>query len=326
MADQKSATPATTGQGRGGVPATSTERFNTVKALVEKNKGALLMALPKHVDVDRFSRVFFTTILKNPKLLECEPRSLVSALIQCGELGLETNPFLGLIYLVPFWNGKARKLEVQIIPGYRGYVALADRSGRVSDITAHVVYENEPFEIDYGSDEKIKHTPKPPSERGEKKIGAYVVTKLRDGRTKTTFMWTEDILKRREVSQGAWLREYNQTSKKFEYVMKNGKKVLDPKGVWAMWEDEQFEKTVIRHQARLLPLSPEYQKIQSLDVAIEADQSQRQAISFDDVEDIIDITEESAAIQGHQAEEKTEERTDSLRDRLDAANQSTQVA
>jgi recombination protein RecT len=325
MADPKSATPATTGKPGSNLPV-SAQRFNTVKSLVEKNKAALLMALPKHIDPDRFARVFYTTILKTPKLLECEPRSLVSALIQCGELGLETNPFLGLVYLLPFWNGKTKQLEVQLIPGYRGYVSLAMRSGQVVDVTAHVIYENEPCEILYGNDERINHTPLPPDKRGDKKIGAYVRTKLRDGTVKTTFMWTDDILKRREVSQGAWLKEYNQVSKKFENKLdKDGKKILDPKSSWCMWEDEQFEKTAIRHQARLLPLSPEYSRIQALDVAVESNQSQRQPIDFDDVSDIIDVTEQSALSPEAAAEEVTHDRTEALKERLDAANKSTQV-
>jgi recombination protein RecT len=324
MADPKSAPPATKEQVKSNLPVAA-QQFNTVKSLVEKNKAALLMALPKHIDPDRFARVFYTTILKTPKLLECEPRSLVSALIQCGELGLETNPFLGLAYLLPFWNGKTKKLEVQIIPGYRGYVSLAMRSGQVVDITAHCVYENEPFEISYGTNEEIKHTPLPPDKRGERKIGAYVRTKLKDGTTKTTFMWSDDILKRREVSQGAWLKEYNQATRKFENKRdKDGNKILDPHSPWGMWEDEQFEKTAIRHQARLLPLSPEYNRFQALDVAVEANQSQRQAIDFDDVSDIIDITEESGGATG-QAEGATQDRAESLKERLDAANKSTQV-
>lgn len=46
---------------------------------------------------------------------------------------------LGQAYLIPFWNGKARRLECQFQLGYKGMIDLAYRSGRISSIQAHVV-------------------------------------------------------------------------------------------------------------------------------------------------------------------------------------------
>lgn len=288
------------------------QKFNTVKAMVEKNLGAIQMALPKHLNPDRFARVFYTTILKTPKLLDCEPRSLVSALIQCSELGLEPINALGQIYLLPFYNSKARRYEVQIIPGYRGYIQLAQNSGKIVDISAHVVYENEPFELTFGTEETITHTPKPPSERGEKKLGVYARAVFANKTVKTIWLWTEDVYKHRESSSGAWEMDWNTKPPK-PVLDKDGNKVLGKTSPWKLWEDEMFCKTAIRTMAKFLPLSPEFKKMESLDTTIEAGQSQREPISFDDVGDIIDISQD-AITEG--AVEATESKTEDLKAKL----------
>lgn len=292
--------------------ALAVQKFNTVKAMVEKNLGAIQMALPKHLNPDRFARVFYTTILKTPKLLECEPRSLVSALIQCSELGLEPINALGQIYLLPFYNSKARRFEVQIIPGYRGYIQLAQNSGKIVDISAHVVYENEPFELTFGTEETITHTPKPPSERGEKKLGVYARAVFANKTVKTIWLWTEEVYKHRESSSGAW--EMDWTSKPPKFALDaEGNKILGKTSPWRLWEDEMFCKTAIRVMAKFLPLSPEFKKMESLDTVVESGQSQREPISFDDVGDIIDISQESST---EEAVEATESKTEDLKAKL----------
>ena len=292
--------------------ALAVQKFNTVKAMVEKNLGAIQMALPKHLSPDRFARVFYTTILKTPKLLDCEPRSLVSALIQCSELGLEPINALGQIYLLPFYNTKARRYEVQIIPGYRGYIQLAQNSGKIVDISAHVVYDKEPFELVFGTEEKVIHTPKPPSERGENKVGVYARAVFANKVVKTIWLWTEDVYKHRESSSGAWEMDWTTKPPKFK-LDKDGNKILGASSPWRLWEDEMFCKTAIRVMAKFLPLSPEWKKMESLDTVAEAGDSQREPISFDDVGDIIDITQE-ALTEG--AVEATDSKTEDLKAKL----------
>jgi recombination protein RecT len=288
------------------------QKFNSVKDMVEKNIGAIRMALPKHLDADRFARTFFTTLIKTPKLLECEPRSLVSALIQCSELGLEPINALGQIYLLPFYNSRAKRYEVQIIPGYRGYIQLAQNSGKIVDISAHVVYDKEPFEVNFGTEEKITHTPKPPSERGTNKIGVYARAVFANGTVKTIWLWTEDVYKHRESSSGAWEMDWSTKPPKYK-LDKDGNKILGASSPWRLWEDEMFQKTAIRVMAKFLPLSPEWKKMESLDTVVESGQSQREPINLDDVSDIIDITQEALT---ETATEATESKTEDLKAKL----------
>ena len=93
---------------------------------------------------------------------------------------------LGHAYLVSFntkrkdAQGKERWVKsVQVIIGYKGLIDLARRSGQIVSIAAHEVCENDHFELVYGLDEKLNHTPAM-AERGEV-IGFYAVAKLKDG-------------------------------------------------------------------------------------------------------------------------------------------------
>jgi len=58
------------------------------------------------------------------------------------------------------------QMEAQLIPGYRGYIALARRSGDVQSVAAQVVYENDRFSIRYGLNEDLEHVPAE-GDRGE---------------------------------------------------------------------------------------------------------------------------------------------------------------
>ena len=138
------------------VPAT---KFDTFKNLLERSKGQIAAALPKHMSAERIIRVARTALSRNPKLLECETTTVISAIIQSSQLGLEPDGALGHGYLVPFKNNKTGKLECQFIPGYRGFADLAFRSGKLILIHMDAVRTGDVFEFEYGSNGHLKHIP-----------------------------------------------------------------------------------------------------------------------------------------------------------------------
>ena len=99
--------------------------------------------LPKHMDMNRMSRIALTTIRTNPKLLECAVPSLMGAVMQAVQLGLEPG-LLGHCYILPY------KREATFIIGYKGMIDLARRSGHIQSIYAHAVHENDEFEYELG--------------------------------------------------------------------------------------------------------------------------------------------------------------------------------
>ena len=191
-------------------------------------KNDIAKILPKYVSPDRLIRMAYTTFRKNPKLWNCDPKSFIGAILQATQLGLEIDDLLGHAYLVPY------KDKIQLVIGYRGLIDLARRSGEIKHIQAYIVYENEPFEIEYGTQPKIKHKPLPPEKRG-KMIGAYAIAILKDNSVIFEFMWKEDIEKVKEQSK------YKDS----------------PDSPWIRFEEEMIKKTVIRRLAKILPLSPE---------------------------------------------------------------------
>jgi len=184
--------------------------------------------------------------------MDCEPKSLVSALIQCCELGLEPLNALGQISLVPFWNGRAKQFEVQIIPGYG--VTSPWRTTPVKSSTLRPIVCTIRNLRDYLWDGRShQHTPKPPRKEARPKSGPTPGRSSRTDHQDNLHVCGRD-LQHREVSQGAWEWDYAPGSQ----TRQGRQQDPQPEGPWAKWEDEMFCKTAIRKQAKMLPLSPEY--------------------------------------------------------------------
>ena len=218
-------------------------QFLVVKDLLEKSKDEIAKAIPKNITPERVARIALTTLRKNPALLECDPNSFLGAVIQASQLGLEIDDNLGYGYLTPSFNKKTGKKEVQFRIGYRGLIELARRSGKLKNITAKVVYENEPFEIEYGLTENLKHKPLPPSKRGVNIVGAYAIATMNDGAKVFEFLWEEEI----------------------EKIKKSSPTNLKNDSPWFNYEEEMMKKTVIRKMMKYLSLSPETTKAAVID-------------------------------------------------------------
>lgn len=146
---------------------------------LSKQFKAIQSLVPKHVTPERLCRIGLNAVSRNLKLLECAPETIVGAIVNCASMGLEPN-LLGHAYIVPFWNGSTKRFEAQFQVGYKGALDLIRRTGEVSSISAHEVYEGDTFEYSYGLDEKLKHIPS--GEDDESKITHfYAAYKLKDG-------------------------------------------------------------------------------------------------------------------------------------------------
>ena len=133
--------------------AATTEKPKGFPALLEAYKGEVAKALPEHLrkNIDRYTRVALTCFRQNPKLADCDPRSVFAAVILSGQLGLELG-VLGQAYLVPY------KGEATFVPGWRGYVDLVHRSGRAVAWTG-AVFEGDEFDYAMGDAPFVKHKP-----------------------------------------------------------------------------------------------------------------------------------------------------------------------
>src|SRR4051794_15735112 len=66
-----------------------------VKALMESQADRLASLLPRHLSPEKVVNVVSTLVYRTPKLQECAPASILAAVMQACELGLELSPALG---------------------------------------------------------------------------------------------------------------------------------------------------------------------------------------------------------------------------------------
>lgn len=232
------------------------DRAIALKKNMENLKGMLQKALPRlqevaasSIDPKRMIRLVAAAANRNPKLLECTPLSVVSSLMTSAQLGLEPVGPLGQAYLVPYWNGQTRVNEAQLQIGYRGLIELARRSGAISSLEAHVVYERDAFELVYGLASDIVHKPCLDGDPGQLRA-VYAVARFKDGSVQFEVMTRAQVETIKARSQ-------------------NGK---NSKGPWATDYDEMARKTVVKRLCKYLPLSVEMADAIQIDNAAEEGQ------------------------------------------------------
>lgn len=213
---------------------TAVVKYNETRGLLEKAKNQIKKALPKHIPIDRMIRVVLTATRLNPKLLDCNPESFMAAVFESAQVGLIPDGVLGEAYLIPY------KTQCKLIPGYKGLVKLARQSGEIKDIYVHMVYSKETFVYRAGLERCLEHIPLGPGERGDTITGGYAVAEWRNGDKSWAWMWVEEIDAIRDVVLD---------------------KMQNPQASpWVQHYGEMAKKTVIRRLAKLLPLSPEFQR------------------------------------------------------------------
>ncbi len=214
------------------------DKTQTIKDLLEKAGPSIAAVLPKHLTLERMTKVALSSVARNPALLACTPLSLVKAVMQGAELGLEVGGLLGEAYLVAY------KDQVVLIPGYRGLVKLARQSGTLSSIEAHVVCERDTFELEYGLDPKLVHRPAMTGDPGPV-IAAYAIARFKDGGRQV------DVMTRHEVDA---IR---------------GRSAAATSGPWVTDYAEMAKKTVVRRLCKYLHLSPELARALEHEAAID---------------------------------------------------------
>jgi len=215
----------------------------TLKAIIESQKDKLAMVLPKHLTPDRLMRVVLVAVSKSRELQECSIGSILQCVMTGAQLGLDCSGVLGSAYMVPFFNSKTNQKEAQFIPGYRGLIDLARRSGEIEDIYAHCVYRDDAFHLELGAKTELRHTPNLEVPRlDENIVGAYMVAYLKGSdRPHIEFVPRQDIDKVRASSKAG----------KF--------------GPWKDWFAEMCRKTAVRRGIKYLPMSVELAEAAQLD-------------------------------------------------------------
>ena len=192
----------------------------SLPTLIEKSKGQFAMALggatpqQRMQNAERFARLCLTAFRQTPKLMQCDPYSVLGAMMTCAQLNLEPNTPQGLAYLIPY----NRECQFQI--GYRGLMQIMYRSGAIASFNADVVYRQEVeqglFEYESGISPRISHkidllNPEARTGKPEDVIAAYAAVVLKTGEPIVRLVTKMEIDQARALNRGnspAWRDHY----------------------------------------------------------------------------------------------------------------------
>lgn len=227
---------------------TTQERIDKVKTMLGNNMEAIETALANMLDPKQFLRICMTTFQRGGKnMLAADPRSFVAACVEAAQLQMKPDSVLGDCYLIPRRDKESGLTLVNFQLGYRGAIKIVRRSGEVGDISPEVAYENDEFNVQYGTDRLITHRPwfvLGKSEPG-KVIAAYNVAELKDGRKSFRVVTRDKLLEAAE-------RSGDPRDKKWS-------------NVWMNHFDEMAMKTAIWRHTKRLPVQDDAARILARD-------------------------------------------------------------
>lgn len=202
-------------------------RDNSPVAVIRQNLTQMApqfeAALPKHITVEKFTRVAMTAIQNNPDLANADRSSLFGSIVRLAQDGLLPD---GREAAIVMFGNKA-----QAMPMIGGILKKIRQSGDVSYVSAQIVYANDHFKWTLGFDETIDHQPAPLDQEPGEAMAAYAVAVLKDGSRLLEVMRKSEIEKVRNVSRAKG------------------------NGPWVQWWGEMARKTVMRRLSKRLPMS-----------------------------------------------------------------------
>ena len=226
---------------------------DTVRGLLKSMEGEIKNALPAYLPVEKFIRTALTAINSNPKLAECTQDSLLAAIMNSAQLGLEFNTPLGEAYLIPYEDKKNGITTVNFQLGYQGLLKLAYNTGQFKRITAREVRANEDFNFDYGTGE-ISHKPCLTGDSGDV-IGYYAIYQTKDGGQDVFYMSKEDArayglkysVPFKKHNKGPWIDNFDAMAKKSALiqVLKYAPKAIESQALVQAtnFDNANFENT-----------------------------------------------------------------------------------
>lgn len=235
-------------QKQGGQMSAAKAEKKAMQAYIKAMEPAIKKALPSVITPERFTRMVLSALSSTPKLADCSPQSFLAAMMTAAQLGVEPNTALGQAYLLPYRNHGQMECQFQL--GYKGLIDLAYRSGEVSVIQAHTVYENDVFEYELGMDPKLRHVPAK-ADRGEA-VAYYAMFKTKDGGYGFEVMSVDDVQR---------------------HAQRYSKSYGNGSSPWRSNFDEMAKKTVLKRALKYAPLKSDFVRGVAQDETIKAELS-----------------------------------------------------
>ena len=220
-----------------------------VETRIERTRHIVEPALPSSVKFNEMKAKALLEIQSNPSLAEATPASVFWSFVHATSLGLSVSRISGEAFIVPFRDKGIQK--AQLVIGYKGMVKLAYQHPKIIDINSYTVFEEDEFEVDFGSEPRIIFRPEIDGKR-EKVRAAFCVVTILGRRDKTgkvmQMMNIDELNKVRDSSRGH----------------------DNARSPWKNWYEEMCRKTVLRRTLKTVPRSSEIDRAMALEDSYEA--------------------------------------------------------
>lgn len=246
-------------------------------------------ALGEHKDA--FVASLIDLFTGDKSLQTCKPQMVIAEALRAATLRLPLNKALGFAYIVVYNNsvknpdGTWTKVPTPtFIPGYKGYIQLAMRTGQYRTINADYVYEGELRKVNKLSGEIAFDGEK----KSDKIVGYFCYFELLNGFSKTLYVSVEDM--------AAYAKRYSPSIGKNttieQLISKANDGIVSKKVGWeGNFNDMALKTTIRRLLSKYGYLSVEMQNALSKDVEeqemasrndIIEEQANKQTISIDE--------------------------------------------
>lgn len=246
-------------------------------------------ALGEHKDA--FVASLIDLFTGDKSLQTCKPQMVISEALRAATLRLPLNKALGFAYIVVYNNnvkspdGTWTKVPTPtFIPGYKGYIQLAMRTGQYRTINADYVYEGELRKVNKLSGEIAFDGEK----KSDKIVGYFCYFELLNGFSKTLYVSVEDM--------AAYAKRYSPSIGKNttieQLISKANDGIVSKKVGWeGNFNDMALKTTIRRLLSKYGYLSVEMQNALSKDVEeqemasrndIIEEQANKQTITIDE--------------------------------------------
>lgn len=290
-----------------------------VRATLEEHSEMIARVAANRVSPAQLVSVAIQQMIAQPKLLECDPRTIAGALVNAGRLGLMPDPQLRQCALVPRWNKNLGRRVCHLWIQVGGWVQLVKRADKSIRIEAKTVREHDKFEYEYGTEQFLRHrVTKSRSERGEL-THSYAIAHFANGQSQFYVMDREDIERIRNVSDAkdqvfwrVWYEEMAQA--------KAGKglckwlAVSTEEAQLAVGIDDQMDANVVQTSPIDAPPSLEAAAKQVVDTQVRKTASASQEASNIDAEIISVETQQAVLDAAHKAGVKPERAVNAMLD------------
>ncbi|WP_338762089.1 recombinase RecT [Massilia sp. METH4] len=222
----------------------ATSPAKTLSTFLDRYKGQIANALPKHISADRMVRLTMTAFSQNKALQNCDLHSIFGSVVVAAQLGLEIGVG-GQGYLVPY-GGKAT-----FVPGWQGLVDLVSRAGRATVWTG-AVYRGDDFDWALGDRPFIKHRPGDGGDTWRDISHVYAVGRVNGSEYPVIEVWTMDRVVRH-------LNKFNKVGARHYALEKDGQNM-----------EMYARKVVLLQVLKYMPKSIEVQRAVDVAQAVDA--------------------------------------------------------